>query len=420
MIEMENLFIKYSNHVFKYVQSSVKDVDIAQEIVQEIFFRACENHHIIQHLSDYKKKAWLMTVARNLSIDYWRKAQKLAVNKAFEGEDSLDFYTLENRLKIVIYDDGTELKALLNEMIKRLKSEHQKAIKLFYIEELGYKECSNVLGITEVAFASLLRRARKALLAEVLKVYRPDITNCSLTEKEHKMLIYWFDILDFPTNIEEEISSKSRNFFNGFSQNFENFRKYTYPKALDDFLISSVSLNKDTVAADFGCGLGNLTLKLSTKVSTVIAMDHSIEMLNVLKKSVEKCEFSNIRPISIDICSNLSDFYQTFNVGFCIMVLHHVFDPKAVLQELARTLAPGGELIIADLAYTDENWIYKDAHDLWSGFKKSQLQEWIKKAGLNIIHLEEKHSIAFRPYEKQNYNKRKNIPLIYAHCVKQG
>lgn len=420
MSELNNLYLNHFYDVFNFVHSRIKNFHIAQEIVHDTFVRACENIHVIQILNNEKKQAWLMTVARNLCIDHWRVSRKSALNMAFDSNDEhSQMNLLESDQEKLMDEDSKELIDFLYEIIKKLKSEHQKAIYLFYVEELSYKECSNVLKITEVAFASLLKRARKALLNEVLKVYSPHITKVPFREKEQKMLLYWFGILDFPTNIEEVMASKIRNFFNGFSQNFDEFRKCTYPENLDEYLMSTVNLNKDAIVADFGCGLGSLTLKLSPKVATVVAIDHSVEMLKTLKESAERDGFNNIKPVSLDISSDLTTFYQTFNVAFCCMVLHHVLDPKSVLKEMAQTLVSGGHLIIADLSFTDKNWILKDAHDLWSGFKESQMREWIEKAGLTIIHIEVNQSKSFNFYDKKSQDQRVDVPLLFVHCVKQ-
>lgn len=417
MKKLEMIYSAHHKDVFKFVHTRIQNADLAQEIVQDTFVRACENEQIVNKLDDQKLKNWLLKVANNLCIDYWRKSQKRKGNVKFEKiYPSEDFLTSDHVEDIL---NSRELENYLCLKLGQLKWEHQQAIELFDIQQLSYKECSNLLNITEVAFASLLKRARKALKNEILKEFNPNILKLTLSDIELKKLVYWFDLLDFPSNIVEQITVKSRNFFNGFNENFNSFRESTYPDGLDDTLLSAVELDKNMVAADFGCGTGNLALKLSRKAGRVIAIDHSIEMINMLKESIDSKSISNIDPVLIDMNSDLAAYYQSIHAVYCCMTLHHIFNPKSVLEEIAKTLVPGGHLIIAELAFTSDSWEFKEAHDFWSGFKKTQMQRWLEAAGLKVIQMEENSSMSFAFFDKKNPDKRIEVSLLFAHAVKK-
>lgn len=415
---METLYRIHYKKISKYVLSQVQITHVAQEIAQETFVRALENKSIVLQLDEQEREFWLLKVARNLCIDRWRRIQKQKLNMKFTSDAHITNELMDDSLtSSSIYQ--YELRKIFHETVPLLKREHQEAINCFDIKQLNYKECADEMGISEVAFSSLLKRARRALIKEILKVYHPQINKVDLSERELKQLLYWFDIVDFPINIDEEISSKTRNFFNGLNQNYESFREYAYPKGLDDYLILTIKLEKWMKVADFGCGSGNLAMKLSSQVADVYAIDHSIEMINTIKKKTELHQLSNIHPIKIDLCSDLSFLHQKIDVAYCCMTLHHVFDPKAVLQEIANTLVQGGHLIIADLIYTNSNWKFKDVHDFWSGFKQSQLKRWIEDVGLKVIRIEENNNLKFSLKDLQNEEKRIEVSLLFAHCVKE-
>jgi ArsR family transcriptional regulator len=62
-------------------------------------------------------------------------------------------------------------------------------------------------------------------------------------------------------------------------------------------------------------------------------------------------------------------------------VLHHVADPGEALAEVARSLAPGGRLLIVDLAPHDRLEFRDEMGHLWLGFSETQLGAWLSAAG---------------------------------------
>jgi ArsR family transcriptional regulator len=70
-------------------------------------------------------------------------------------------------------------------------------------------------------------------------------------------------------------------------------------------------------------------------------------------------------------------------VALLNMVLHHAPQPSAVLAELARVLAPGGTLLIADLARHEKEWLREQMADQWLGFGEDELQGWLVSAGFD-------------------------------------
>jgi SAM-dependent methyltransferase len=70
------------------------------------------------------------------------------------------------------------------------------------------------------------------------------------------------------------------------------------------------------------------------------------------------------------------------------MVLHHAADPPAVLTEIRRVLAPGGALLLADLARHEREAAREQLADQWLGFEEIELTEWLKRAGFADIFIE--------------------------------
>jgi ArsR family transcriptional regulator len=62
------------------------------------------------------------------------------------------------------------------------------------------------------------------------------------------------------------------------------------------------------------------------------------------------------------------------------MVLHHAADPAQVLTEIRRILAPGGVLLLADLARHEREAAREQLADQWLGFEEAELKSWFSTA----------------------------------------
>ena len=72
--------------------------------------------------------------------------------------------------------------------------------------------------------------------------------------------------------------------------------------------------------------------------------------------------------------------------AFANMFLHHVEDPAATIKDMARTLKPGGKLVITDLDEHTHEFLREEQHDRWLGFKREAVAAWFEAAGLtNVI-----------------------------------
>ena len=64
------------------------------------------------------------------------------------------------------------------------------------------------------------------------------------------------------------------------------------------------------------------------------------------------------------------------------MVLHHAEDPAGVVTEAARVLAPGGRLLVIDLAEHQRGDLTGKLAHRWPGFADSGIDRMFAAAGL--------------------------------------
>lgn len=155
----EMLLKRYKSKVFTTIFLIVNDRYIAEDIFQETFIKVLKTLKSEKYTEEGKYLPWVMTIARNLSIDYFRKTSKMPKMINSSGEDV--FKNLQ------IFDDSREEQIIQNqneakvrELIKLLPKEQQEVLVLRHYGDLSFKEISE---ITKVSINTALGRMRYAL-----------------------------------------------------------------------------------------------------------------------------------------------------------------------------------------------------------------------------------------------------------------
>ena len=117
--------------------------------------------------------------------------------------------------------------------------------------------------------------------------------------------------------------------------------------------------NKNFLAAQFkkfigykksilevGCGTGQLSIYFSIGTNNnVVALDPTIQSLNLAKKFADSNSISNIKFLNADIFDDvLTDQY--FDFIWCNGVLHHTKDPYGAFKILIKSLKSKGYVLI--------------------------------------------------------------------------
>ena len=137
------------------------------------------------------------------------------------------------------------------------------------------------------------------------------------------------------------------------------------------------------VVVDAGCGDGFLTEVLAERFAKVLAFDHSPERLAAAKERIEE-KHVRFRPGEVD---DLPLRANSTDALFLSMVLHHVPEIGAALNEARRVLRPGGRVVVADLAPHEEESMRESMGDLRLGLDPTRLAGSLKDAGFEDVHL---------------------------------
>lgn len=147
MQNIEELFRKYKDDVYRLALSYTRNPAEAEDVCQSVFVKGMEQPSI----TPGKEKAWLMQVTANqcrnlLRSVWWKKTQPL--------EEALPAETGE--------DSG------VYQAVMALPPKYRVVVYLRYYEELTTKEMAALLRISESNVTTRLNRARQ-MLKESLK-----------------------------------------------------------------------------------------------------------------------------------------------------------------------------------------------------------------------------------------------------------
>ena len=117
-------------------------------------------------------------------------------------------------------------------------------------------------------------------------------------------------------------------------------------------VLAEAAPTAEMAAVDLGCGSGQLTLKLAPKVASVLAVDVSAAMIDLLEGNAAEAGVSNVsgRAASIE---SLDLAEASVDLIVSNYALHHLrdSDKRIVVERCARWLRPGGRLVIGDMMF---------------------------------------------------------------------
>lgn len=185
------------------------------------------------------------------------------------------------------------------------------------------------------------------------------------------------------TAVQLERASSSEQFFSEnadkFRQQQEQIAAYTlYGLNAIELISNHISANSSVL--EVGPGEGAFLAELAPRFQQVYALDNSRPMLDKAETFASQHGLSNINFIHDD---TKADRLQDLQVDCAVvnMVLHHIPSPAEIFLDLAKLLAPQGQLFITDLCSHDQSWVRESCGDLWLGFDPEDLTEWAANAG---------------------------------------
>jgi RNA polymerase sigma-70 factor, ECF subfamily len=159
------LIQRYQAKMLRYARKFLFNQQDAEDLIQEVFLKAYIN--IKSFDSQRKFSSWLYRIAHNEFINALKK----------KGKEPLPFFDADTLFPHPIAPEATdkklqadELRQLLNQGLDKLASKYREPLILYYLEELSYKEISEILHIPVSTVGIRLNRAKQAMQKIIKKL----------------------------------------------------------------------------------------------------------------------------------------------------------------------------------------------------------------------------------------------------------
>jgi 2-polyprenyl-3-methyl-5-hydroxy-6-metoxy-1,4-benzoquinol methylase len=145
-----------------------------------------------------------------------------------------------------------------------------------------------------------------------------------------------------------------------------------------------VLLNTGMDVLDFGCGTGLLTLRLAPRVRSVVGVDNSQGMLDVLAAKAAKGNVTNAKALCLDLDRG-DTLPGSYDLIVSSMTLHHIERIDSLLAQFHAALLPSGRLCLADLDLDDGQFHSDNQGVFHFGFDRAALRHAFADAGFANI-----------------------------------
>jgi len=157
---LEIIIRRHKNRVFAYILMVVKDKELAEDLFQDTFIKVINTFRSGQYKEEGKFIQWVMRIAHNLIIDYFRKAKRINI---IENNDEYDIFD-----KVRIPIDSVEEQLIVEQihqdvkkLVDYLPREQKEVLVMRHYGDMSFKDIAEV---TNVSINTALGRMRYALI----------------------------------------------------------------------------------------------------------------------------------------------------------------------------------------------------------------------------------------------------------------
>lgn len=151
-IKFEQLYGEYEQLLHWRAKQILKDDGLAEDAVQEAFFRVARNIKKVGDVYDLQTKAFLMIITENV-----------AKTMAAKRQDAMDLEGLKDSLIDKETNEGTVMAKNLVEAILKLDKKERDVLYLYAVYGYSFPETAALLGISVEAAKKRAQRGRKKL-----------------------------------------------------------------------------------------------------------------------------------------------------------------------------------------------------------------------------------------------------------------
>jgi RNA polymerase sigma-70 factor (ECF subfamily) len=150
------IFDHYYRFVYKFIYAMLGERSLAEELTQETFLGAFKSIHSLR--GEAKLQTWLCAIAKNVVYKSFRSHRR----EARRSDDEIESLNVpdEKNLSPDRQFLSKELKFLINRALEKLDTDKRLVFTLKELQNLSYKEISEITGYTIPKLKTDLNRAK--------------------------------------------------------------------------------------------------------------------------------------------------------------------------------------------------------------------------------------------------------------------
>ena len=162
---------------------------------------------------------------------------------------------------------------------------------------------------------------------------------------------------------------------------------------------------------DIGCGGGILSDAMARQGAQVLGADLAVKSLKVAQLHALEAGTQGVQYREISAEDLVQEQAGQYDVVTCMEMLEHVPNPASVVKACSALVKPGGWVFISTLNRNPKSFLFaivgaeyvlnllpKGTHEYARLIKPSELADWVRANGLNVLHMK---GMTYNPFTRQ-------------------
>ncbi|MCF7855144.1 MAG: metalloregulator ArsR/SmtB family transcription factor [Candidatus Pacebacteria bacterium] len=265
-------------------------------------------------------------------------------------------------------------------------------LRLLYHEELNVYELCQVLDMPQPRVSRHLAILRAAGLATVrregTKIYYM-LADLDIPHQAFRDYLEELGQSDHPDlqRLEESLRQRTKDaesFAESKAEQWDDIGKVLHSTRASLLALANM-VPRGLTVADLGTGTGFMLPFLANLADHVFAVDQSSAMLRRARSRCRQLGLSNVTFVHKAV-EDLTEDIPPCDALLLHFVVHQIARPPALLKRLKKYLKADGRLVIVDRVQHDDESAKEQFGSLWLGFSQQQMEDWLRKAGLDNVH----------------------------------
>lgn len=157
--EIDIIYKKYYKDVLFFAKSLSGNMDLAEEITQNTFYKAIQSVHKFR--GDCDIRVWLCQIAKNDYLNYIRKEKRMVSDYSF---DDILWNTQDNKETALSHIEDEESAREIRLILDEMEEPYREVFILRVLHEMSYLKIAEVYGRTESWARVTYYRAKMKIL----------------------------------------------------------------------------------------------------------------------------------------------------------------------------------------------------------------------------------------------------------------